>query len=238
MKKIRIIHLDDEKLARDSFKLIIESFDEFELLGQASSALEGVKLINLHHPDAVFLDINMPGGSGFDLLDTINEIKFEVVFLTAYDKYAIKAIEKNAIAYLLKPIDLDELALVTKRLINKINTTSNKVFNPFTGKIFISINDGVEIIDYKNIISIEASSNYSLFHLVNGKTCLVSKTLKDFEIKLPRDQFLRCHRSHIINYNHVIKYLNKNGGFLELSNNNLIPISDNKKDEFLSHIVE
>lgn len=237
MKKIKIIHIDDEKLARDSFKLIIESIEEFELVAQASSAIEGVKLINQHQPTAVFLDINMPGGSGFDMLEALNEINFEVIFLTAYDKYAIKAIEKSALAYLLKPIDVDELALVTKKIIKKIDF-DEKSTNPFTGKIFLSLNDGVEIIDHNDIINIEASSNYSLFYLKNGKTCLVSKTLKDFELKLPSSQFLRCHRSHIVNYSHVVKYSTKNGGFLELSNKNLIPISDNKKEEFLSFIGE
>ena len=204
MKKIKIIHIDDEKLARDSFKLIIESSDEYELIGQASSALEGIKLINQLNPKVVFLDINMPGGSGFDLLEALNEINFEIIFLTAYDKYAIKAIEKSAFAYLLKPIDLDELNIITEKLIKKIKLNESQT-TPFSGKIFLSLNDGIEIIDYNDIICIEANSNYSLFHLVNGKSCLVSKTLKDFELKLPENLFLIFNKYNIFNIKNIVK---------------------------------
>ena len=235
--KIKIIHIDDEKLARDSFRIIAESSEGIELIGQGASALEGIKLINNLKPDVVFIDINMPGGSGFEMIEAIDEIDFEIVFLTAYDKYAIKAIEKNAIAYLLKPIDIDELDKVIDKLQIKLSSVESKA-NPFTKKLFLSLTDGIEILDFDNIISIEASSNYSLFNLEKGKTILASKTLKEFEMKLPSNQFLRCHRSYIVNYKHITKYINKNGGYLELSNNTQIPLSDNKKDDFLSFFVE
>jgi len=233
--KIKAIHIDDEKLARESFKIIADSSEYINLVEQGASALEGIKLINKHNPDVVFIDINMPGGTGFEMLEAIDKINFEIVFLTAYDKYAIEAIEKNAIAYLLKPLDIDELDKVIEKI--KVKLSQRKT-NPFPDKIFLFLNDGIEIINFDTIVSIEASSNYSIFHLDNGETILASKTLKEFEQKLPKDQFLRCHRSYIVNYKHIVKYINKNGNYLELSNNKQIPLSENKKDYFLGFFNE
>lgn len=238
-KKILII--DDEAAARKNLAHIIENFCEgFELIGDADNALNGLKIINKLKPDIVLLDIEMPGGSGFDMLECLSNKTFEVVFITAYNQYAIKAFKYNAIDYLLKPVDIDELITA----LNKAKAASNQMKQPDFNSIFkeienkspskiaIQTQSGTEYIDFKTIVHFEAEGSYTTLHLANSRTIMVSKPLKEYEELLADEGFLRVHNSHLINLQHVNKYQKKDGYTAIMSNNTPVPIAVRRKEIF------
>lgn len=230
--KIRVIHVDDEPKALDNFKIITsENFPEVEIVGQASSALVALRLINQEKPDAVFLDISMPGGGGFEILDSLQSINFEVVMLTAYDQFAMKALKKNVLDYILKPIDLDELGACFEKIKSKL---TEKRTHPLDNneKIIFSSHNGLEIVEIDKVIRFEADGNYTKVILISD-SLLISKSMKVVEEKLPLNLFYRCHRSHIVNLKHIKKLSSKETANIELSNGDLISLSDNKREELI-----
>lgn len=201
-------------------------------------------LDNEEHPDVIFLDIEMPVINGFSLIERVKKLDFKIVFTTAYDQYAIKAIKFSAFDYLLKPISKDDLILVADRL-NKENNQPNfdNQLNVLLQQINQSQNDQIKItirtsegmiFPYvKNIIRVESSSNYSTIFFEGGKKLLVSKTLKEFEELLTPYNFLRIHNSHLINVNKIAKYHKADGGTIELENGDMVEISRRRKDELI-----
>ncbi len=240
---IKTILIDDEEGARQGLLLTLQKYcPDIDVIAICESPEKGLKKINELQPDLVFLDIQMPKMSGFELLKQLGNFKFEVIFVTAYDKYAIKAIKFSALDYLLKPIDVDELISSVKKVKNKntenphryksllsnINNSSEKLTR-------LAIPTDNEIIVQKicDIIYCEADSSYTTLHLVDNKRITVSKTLKEFENILPASDFCRIHHSSLVNMNHVIKYVKGEGGYVIITGGNHLNVSRRKKDSFL-----
>lgn len=224
--KIKIIHIDDEKLARDGFKCIIEDyFPEIDLIGQAGNALEGIKLINQLSPDIVFLDVSMPGGSGFDMLESLPTMNFKLVFLTAYSEYAINAIKKGAFDYLLKPIDEEELQRVFEKHTHSANKISTK------SKLYINTQNSLEIVSIHEILYLKSDNNYTYITLANSNPILSSKSLSHYEKMLPEDIFYKVHQSFIVNKTKVKRIIKEDNGILVMIDNSQIPVSRRNKAE-------
>lgn len=240
--------IDDEENGVISLELILRKYvPEVKLVAKTTSALEGVEFINSYRPDIVFLDINMPNLNGFELLEKIEYRKFHLIFTTAHEEYALKAIKQNALDYLLKPIDGDDLKKAIEKVKNndKAGDSITKALDFLHGlrdkdelKISVPGKNGIEIVQANDVMYIEASSNHSVVVLKNGEKHQVNKSLKDYEnqICLEGTKFIRIHNSFIINVNHVTRYLPEDGGYAVVGGEKTVPISKIKKDEFLKMI--
>ncbi|RKF04409.1 LytTR family two component transcriptional regulator [Tenacibaculum lutimaris] len=239
--KIRAIIVEDEQISRDILRNYIAKYcPNVELLGEASNIEEAQKLIEKYELDLVFLDVEMPFGNAFDLLEKVENKTFEVVFVTAYDHYAIEALNNQATYYLLKPISIDKLikavSLVTE-IKEKENELENTILTPKTtavnGKITIPQQDGFEVVNIYDIVFCKADDNYTEVHFKDSKK-LVSKTLKYFEDILKDNSFARIHKSFLVNVNEITKYKKGKGGSVILSNGKEIMVSSSKKANLLS----
>jgi two-component system, LytTR family, response regulator len=204
MTNLKAIIVDDERLARVNLKKLLEPHTEIEIVGEASSCESAVELINLYKPLLVFLDIQLSGETGFDLLELIdNSIK--IVFVTAYDEYAIRAFEVNAIDYLLKPVNPERLKIAIERVIKKENNQKSQSKNyEYSDSIYVRLNNyASRFIKISSITCIEPVGNYSKIVTIEGRHCLVLKTLKQWQEELPDNNFVRIHRSSIVNIEHV-----------------------------------
>lgn len=244
--KIKTLIIDDEPDAVLALELILTRFCPYiEIKGKAHNAIEGLKLINTQKPHLVFLDVDMPNGSGFDLLESLPEKNFLVVFVTAYNEYAIKAFKVNAIDYLLKPADIEEVMaaankakeMVEKNQLPQIDYIPllNSV-KPPQQKIAISTSDGIEYIDLNDIIHIDAEGSYAKICMKNKASLMVSKNLKEISEMLDSNIFYRAHNSHIVNLNHVKRFNSKEGGFAEMIDGSMVLVSKRNKDEFLERM--
>ena len=219
---------------------------EIVILDQCAGAKAGMKMIGQYEPDLLFLDIEMPGMNGFEMLEHCGGYDFEIIFTTAYNEYAIKAIRHNALDYLLKPINKNELAEAVARakeskkinasgritrLLESINDKNN------SGRIALPTIDGLMMVDIKDIIYCESENNYTRFHLQAGKTVFVSKTLKKTELLLQgSSNFLRIHHSFLINLDYVQQYIKGDGGEVVMTNGKNLSVSRNKRAEFLGKL--
>jgi two-component system LytT family response regulator len=240
------IIIDDEQKGRSALKQKLYDYcKDIELVGEAQNGVEGIKLIEKYHPDIVFLDIEMPRMDGFEMLNRLPEKKFHLIFTTAYDQYAIKAIKYSAFDYLLKPVDIEELKIAIARVdyLSALNTEKklkvlqqNLQTKNAINKIAIHTLDGLLFFNINDIIHLKAQSNYTVIYFLNQQKLTVSRTLKEFEELLPNDIFFRPHHSHIINLNYIKRYIKGDGGQIELQNGNFVDVSRRKKDDFLTAI--
>jgi len=242
--------IDDEFQSRGILNNMLQQyFPEIIVAGEASTVSEGLKGIEKHKPSIVFLDIQMKGETGFDLLNSLPEINFSLIFTTAFDKYAIKAFRFNAIDYLLKPIVLDELIeainKVKQRSVSALSVSRGQVNQLYQDirypqkihdKIAIPTIEGFTIIPVNEIIYCHANSNYTEFYLVDKRCILSSYTLKQYDEMLTAQSFFRAHRSYLINLAHVKLYRRGEGGEIVMSNGHEIELSRTHKDEFM-HIL-
>lgn len=246
---IKALIIDDEPQARILLKhLIIENCTQVEVIGECQDLPNAVKAIRKLKPDLVFLDIEMPGHSGLELLDFFDEdeMNFGVIFTTAYNQYAIKAFKLSAIDYLLKPLDADELMEAVKRF-EKRSTSKEELVElkkQFTlganapKRIAVPVGQTVKFIDTDSIVYLKAESSYTEIMYNETEKLLVSRTLKNFEEALKNDpNFFRCHKSYIVNTLFLVDYVKSDGGFLILKNNIEIPISSDKSEEFLEKVT-
>jgi two-component system LytT family response regulator len=245
---IRVILVDDEHQSRKTLQSFLQDYcPHVEIIGEADSVLSGYKLLQQESPDAIFLDIQMNDGTGFDLLNKIPNPSFQVIFTTAFDDFAIKAFQYNAVDYLLKPIDVDELMRSVKKikphdngsafqeqLTNLLETNKTGKFD----KIVLSTNNGLHFLELNEIIRLQSEANYTTFYLLEGKRIVVAKTLKSFEELLVGENFFRPHQSHIINLKHVEKILKEDGGYLLMKDDYKIPISRSKKELFMNLVKD
>lgn len=240
---MKAIIIDDEPQARIALKSQLErNIENLNIIGEAAGVLGAKELIQELNPEVIFLDIQLSDGTGFDLLELIDFEKLNIIFTTAYNEHAIKAFKYNAIDYLLKPIDVDDLIQTIERLKNKLIT--GKHIKKLIGdlkkdnleQIVIQTSEGYFVFKLLDIIHITSDGNYSRFFFNNRKPLLVSKTLKEYEILLESNGFLRVHLSHIINLKHVVSFHTNQGLFVTLSNNENIPVSHRKKTNLLEYL--
>jgi len=245
---LRALIIDDEEDARQSLLMTLQKFcPDVEVVQVCDGPEEGLTAIGTQCPDLIFLDVQMPHMSGFDLLEEIDSRQFHTIFVTAHDKYAIKAIRFSALDYLLKPVDVDDLlsAVATvKKAQSKQETDEgyqsilHNVRNRLgqEGKLAVPTRDGMEFIDLKDIIFCEADGSYTSIHLDARKTMLISKSLKEFEAILDPSTYCRVHHGSIINLGHITKYVKGEGGYAIMSNGEHVDISRRKKEEFMKLI--
>ena len=240
--KLRSIIVEDEETSREILKNYLKKYcPNVEVLGEAGNVDEALVLIRNHDLDLVFLDVEMPYGNAFDLLDKVGDVDFETIFVTAYNHYAVEALNAHASYYLMKPISIDDLIKgvdYVSEIKVKEDALQNQVLVPKTnsvsGKITIPQQNGFEVLETANIMYCKADDNYTEIYLNNNKKKLVSKTLKYFEEALSGSNFARVHKSYLVNVNEVTKYLKGKGGSVELSNGKQIMVSASKKAAFLS----
>lgn len=248
--KINALIIDDEVNGAESLQRLIELVNtDINIMSLCHSGKVGIEKIKSLNPDVIFLDVDMPGMSGFEMLDKIENKNFEIIFTTAYDEYAIKAFKVNAIDYLLKPIDSDDLISaiqkVKKRFEKKEESPLLKIeqllqaFKPektIKDRLPINTSDGIIFVLYEDVQYLIASSNYTDIFLENGKKYTATKTLKDFEDTLPETIFYRIHNAHMINIKHVAKYVRGDGGYVVMKNGENLEVSRRKKVEFLEKL--
>jgi len=227
---------DEEKSLKNLNILLADHCKEINVISTASNALEAVKAILSEKPDLVFLDVQMPGYNGFDVLALIKDTPVTVIFTTAHKDYAINALRKGAFDYLLKPIDSSELKSCIERAAEKIAKEKSTLPGSQNNIIELSVKDGIIFIKQEQIIRLEASGSYTTFFMENNIKHMVSKSMKEYESLLDPSVFFRCHNSHIINLKMVIKFAHNNGYFAELSNGSSVEIARRNKDLFLQKL--
>jgi two-component system LytT family response regulator len=240
---MKCIIIDDEKHCREVLQVLIQKHcPQLTVLQSFASAKEAIEGLELLQPDLIFLDIEMPGMNGFEFLESFSRRDFAVIFTTAYNEYAIKAIKHSALDYLLKPIDKDELVQAVERARDdRSQKTAGRVEQllqsmmpaPTTRRFAVPTLEGLTLINPDDILYVKSDGPYSHFYFTDGRHLLISKTLKEAEEVLPANDFFRIHNSYMVNMKYVQKYLRGEGGEVVMSNGEQLPVSRNKKQEFL-----
>jgi two-component system LytT family response regulator len=241
--KLNAIIVEDEENSREILRNYLKKYcPNVNILGEASNVEEAFVLIRNNDLDLVFLDVEMPYGNAFDLLDKVGDIDFETIFVTAYNHYAVDALNAHASYYLMKPISIDELIKAVDyvaEIRTKEDALQDQVLIPKTnmvsGKITIPQQDGFEVINTSDILYCKADDNYTEIYLNTNKKKLVSKTLKYFEDALNDTNFARVHKSYLVNVNEIVKYVKGKGGSVVLSNGKQVMVSASRKSELLSY---
>lgn len=240
MQQYTAILVDDESNNRENLAhLLVKYCPSIEIVGQAASVAEATHLIKTTSPEVVFLDIEMPGGNGFSLLEKLSPIHFQVIFVTAFDSYALNAIKFSALDYILKPIDKGELMAAVAKLKPAQNhqqpqlSNLNDFLKGGSRKIALNLSEEIRLVELNNIIRIEADSNYCRFVLKGQESVLVSKHLGHFYEILKKQGFARVHQSHLINKQFLERYVKKEGGYLMLTNGDQVPVSRTQKEHVL-----
>ena len=242
---MKIIIIDDEARARKSIADMLKFCPQnISLIAEAENVEKGIKAISKHNPDIVLLDINMPDGSGFDLLKKLNKLNFKIIFITAYEEYAIQAFEFSAIDYILKPVDPEKLfdainkahkLVEQENLSLKLNALFANLENSASKnkKLVLKTTESIYIVNTNDIIRCESDAGYTNFYLLNGKKILVSRNLKEFEDMLEDFGFYRIHQSNLINLKYIDHYSKIDGGMVIMKDNSSLPVSRRKKESFL-----
>ncbi len=247
MKKIKSIIVEDEAAAREVLRNYITKYcPQIEILGEAENCTEAVSLLHQLQPQLIFLDVEMPFGNAFDVLDGCKDLHFETIFVTAFSEYSLKALNQSAAYYLLKPIDIEELIVAVNKVHEQIQ--KNEVFNrnkiilenfkeekPEKRRVILPTLNGFEIVKPEEIIRLQGNGNFTDIYLTNGKKKMVCRFLKHFADILP-DSFIRIHKSHIINTSFVISYHKASGGYVTMEDKSEIEISPAYKEDFLRMI--
>jgi len=232
---------DKEHIRKALLHLLTLIGSEISVVGECESVKEAVVVANACKPDLIFLDINLTDGTGFDFLDQTEYLDFKVIFITAYEEYALQALKIGAVDYLLKPVDIEELEVALKKISNLSVATQKqqikkvkKVLNNEGETLILSLQDTFQVIDLKDLMYCESDKGYTTFYLNNGKKHLASKPLKEYEGQLIQHSFTRPHQSFIVNLKFIEKY--DKSGTIYLKNGIKIPVSTRKKDSFITRL--
>ncbi len=238
---IQAVIIDDEPNNIDNLEILLQQYcPQVTIIGKALNATDGELLIVQNDPDLVFLDIQMPGKDGFDLLQSLPSYTFELIFVTAFDQYGIQAVKFSAIDYLVKPINTTELKLaVNKAIYKSAQKKQNKQLENLvqvlqhrkeSHRIALSSARETRFVRTEDIVRCESSNNYTTFFLTGGERIMVSKPIFEYEDILKGYGFIRCHQSHLVNKKHIKSWVKEDGGFLLLEDNTQVPVSRLKKD--------
>lgn len=249
MEPLKAMIIDDEHSSLQNLQQKIREFcPDIEVVATAEKPETAIGLIRQHKPDLLFLDIEMPRMNGFRMLEELGDFGGEIIFITAYNHYAVEAIRISAFDYLTKPVSIDELqASVSRLLKHQQQHTKERVDilrqslqqnRSQQDKIAIPTSEGFDFVEIRTILRVESSSNYSRIFFTDGKNMLVTKLLKDFEDMLMPCRFFRVHHSHLINLNYIKKYVKGEGGQVVMVNGDVIDISRRKKEEFMKLVSE
>ena len=246
---LKTVIVDDDYISRMILREMLEkNLDNIEILGEAGSVKDGVRLIEDSNADLVLLDIRLPDGTGFDLLDKLKNTKFRLIFITAYSEYSLKAFKYSPLDYIVKPINVDDLTNAIKRITqiretdnnNSVRALKENLLTP-AEKIIKTIalpeTNGFAIIKIEDIIRCEGKRNYTRIIFKEGQEKIVSRTLLEFENLLTPLGFIRIHRSHLVNILNVVRYIKSKGGMVELRTGELLKVSPKHKDELLNKIL-
>ncbi len=236
---------DESKNIRILKKMLEEFCPQIRNIHEARDAQEAIKVIRSCKPDLVFLDIEMPYGNAFDLLDELRPVDFEIIFVTAFNNYALKAFRYSALDYLLKPVNIEELKTAVQRAADRfrskdINLQLNNLFqnlqekNNLQQKIALPYKEGLIFIHFNDIIRCEAKGGYTIICVRGFEKIISSKNIKEYEDLLPETTFFRIHNSHLINLNAVKKYHRGRGGYIEMEDDSRIEVASRRKDDFLA----
>ena len=249
MAKVRAILIDDEPFCTAGLEIDLkETCPNVEVIASCNTAKEGLKQIKALKPDVVFLDIEMPWMNGFELVELLQPIGFEIIFITAYDQFAVKAFRLSAIDYLMKPVERDLLIEAVSRLQgrkfnhnvqrDKVDQLLKNIKEPVASnpKISVPNSDGLDLIPVQNIIYCQASSSYTEIVMMDGTKKLVSRVLKDIAYQLGSFDFLRIHQTYLINMDHLKSYHRSDGGFVEMINGDQIAVARARKQELNSRL--
>jgi len=244
---INAIIIDDERHSCDALKMLLEKCcSQVQVSAMCYSAEEGIKKIHELKPQLVFLDIEMPHMNGFQMLEQLPAINFEIIFTTSYDQYAITAFKFSALDYLLKPVDREELEKAIQKVSKKITPPVSqqleillqKINQPaiIIQKIALPTMQGLEFVPVDSIINCSSNNNYTEFFLADKKRLLVSRTLKEVEDMLADHSFLRVHNSHVVNVNAITRYVKGEGGYLVMTDGSTVDVSRSRKDLLLQKL--
>jgi two-component system, LytTR family, response regulator len=244
---MKAVIVDDEAASRSVLRQYLHKYcPDITLAGEADGVAAALTLIPTTKPDIVFLDVEMPMGNGFDLIEKIGDIDFEIIFVTAFDHYAIQALNFSAAYYLLKPVNIDELIAAVEKIRSKrlnpspslqamVLSENKTIDNPKIKKIILPLIDGFEVVKIEDIVCCTAHDNFTDFHFTHKPKMMICRTLRYYEELLAEAGFMRVHKSHLVNLDHVAKYARGKGGELLLSNGLHIPVSPQKKEALLAH---
>lgn len=241
MDRLTAIIIDDERYARLNLETLLKNYcPEIDVIGKTGSQLEAKKLIYDLKPEVVFLDINMPKINGFEFLESLSEYNFKIIFVTAFKEYGIQAVKVNAVDYLLKPVSIKELQQTVKKLIELKSKTKpgNDKSNNNHDKIIISQIQGLTVLDACDIVRLTADDNYTTLYLKDNKKITASKTLKHFEEILSKDDFVRIHRSEIINIHYLKIISHMDGGSVVMKDGTVIAIAKGKLQYLIEKVEE
>ncbi len=242
---IKALIVEDELYIRKGLISMIQSLEKnIDILGECESVKEAITITKACKPDLVFLDINLKDGIAFDFLEEVKDLFFQVIFITAYDQYALQALKNGAVDYILKPVDIEEL----EKAIDKIQTidqeqqeeqlkiVKEQLVDHKKEYMVLRLQEGYQVIRFQSLMYCQSDKGYTTFYLDNKKSYIASKPIKEFEEQLPEELFFRTHQSYVVNLKFVDKY-DKNG-YIFLKNDEKIPVSTRKKEEFVSRLLK
>ncbi|MCI4668572.1 MAG: LytTR family DNA-binding domain-containing protein [Bacteroidia bacterium] len=250
MNTLKAIIIDDEAISRETLRTYLDRYcDKVDVLGEADGVATGLEQIKLHKPNLVFLDVEMPYGNAFDLLEQVEEVNFETIFVTAYSQYALKALNLSAAYYLLKPVDVDELieavnkvedniaknnqAFHTKILVENLRTMQQQ-----SHKVVLPVMEGFEVVKMKDITRCQANGNFTDIFMTSGKKKMICRPLKHFEEILGESGFMRVHRAHVINLEYVVGYIKGKAGQVRMEDGTEIQVSSSYKKLLMDHFAQ
>ncbi len=239
---IKSLIIEDESYIRKGLSALIKSLDkDILIVGECESVKDAVVVANACQPDLVFLDINIIGGTGFDFLEQTKNLSYKVIFITAYEEFALKAFKNGALDYILKPVEVEELAIAIDKVMqsNLHAAQLNIAEAHFKGKkekLVLRLQDSFQIINFDELKFCKSDGGYTYFYMSDGRSFLASKPIKEFESQLPSEIFIRTHQSFIVNLNYVDKYDKR--GFILLKSGDKIDVSIRKKEAFISKLLK
>lgn len=245
-RTLRAVVIDDEKRSRNVLIRMLEQFcTDVDVVGTADGVEAGKAAIREHRPDLVFLDVEMPPSTGFDVLKDLDHPDFQVIFVTAHDHYAVKAIRFSALDYLLKPVDIEELRAAVRKAGERRKEKSggeqmDALFQNLRNahaRVGLPTKGGIVFVQIPDIVRCEAESNYTHIVLQNGRRLMAAKTLGEFEDLFKQSGFVRIHQSHLVNLSHVVQYLRGDGGSVILTDGTSLDVSRRHKQDLLSRMI-